>query len=649
MKKSDFYFFLQGQIKGNKNSTELDNKIISHLQKNALEMSIEVIYLEKRVNFTIGNELKIGFTFHNLKIKCCEYWNIPEQSAFNYHIMNLGEIFNGQDKVYEIIRQAEESQVKLSFEMIDKKIILENINKLKQQDNKQLDEFKNIEKLKENSQGNSVEKEKAFLNDIDYYEREASIWELTKEFFFGNKQFKERLAEEENKFENEFKKILEKRRKKESNDGYEETPEEKKEREREERQEKREMHKERIDNFKQRFYKKRKLEPLIITTYDIFLFRFKSFANFILYIMFLYYFFKDSRIGNSSTDYLTEASNRINSILFENSNYKNFLRKSKLKDLQPNDLISDKRDLINYIRFILNNLISRKNDDPTLSIGNFQSLTDTGFTLLNPIKMTFKLTDFQVNNSTYSVSSKLFDEKYPVSPEFTTYTEFNSKIKTNYSLYAQNFPELINKTNKIIPNYDEDEQTGIGEIKFNLSTKPYIMSGVVASYLTEGFEMCINFDEIDKIAYDSLIAKVTKDIIYLELTSFIKISLNFYSPSSNILIKVDILVEFSSVGYLSVILHTGSIDISISKDFASNIFSFSNVYSVFFFLSHIWKYLFMKFMEKRDADIPDLIDRTQYLYDTACFTVLILTLIFKAFAVTKYICIYIISFSLNYF
>jgi len=162
--------------------------------------------------------------------------------------MSNKQIFNKKDKVHDIIKNASDNNLKHNFELVDKKVVLENRTKLEEQMKGNHDEFDLIAKLQEKADGRvkaQSEKKKKYSNDVDEFECEESIWELTKEFFFGNSQLKQKLKDEEAKFESEFKKLIEKRRLKEQLDGFDESEEERIQKEKDEIEEKRESKEER--------------------------------------------------------------------------------------------------------------------------------------------------------------------------------------------------------------------------------------------------------------------------------------------------------------------------------------------------------------------------------------------------------------------
>lgn len=548
------------------------------------------------------------------------------------------QIFNNKDKVHEIIKNASDNNYKHNFELVDKKLILENRTKLEEhlQGNNH-DEFDLIAKLKEKNESSAKsnhEKKKKYTNDFDEFECEQSIWELTKEFFFGNPDLKEKLKDEEVKFENDFRKILEKRRLKEQLDGYDETEEERVLREKDELQEKKETKEERISACKKKFYKRRKLKPLLLTPFDVFKFRFKSFVSLVLYIIFIFKFFSESQIGNSEIPFLTECYNRITNSFFLNHNFKNFLHKRDLDGLHPNDLFSDKRDLTNYLIFVMNNIVLRPNDTSVFQMGKYNPFELSNFFMVNTIKFTFKYASFQhESESSRVISKQLYTQNYPVRREFKERTERNSyqKVDLEHLAKVETFT-FKNYTEEMFP--DMDEVDGEERLYYKASTDPSFISGTVTEYKTEGIDFNMNLHYTSRFEYDMLMTQLVHDLLLLDNISYMKMTTNFYNPVFNVFIKVDFVVEFSILGYNITNVQIKILDIAVSESFFDNLFTYSNLYCMLYLLSHIYKFFFMKYMEKKDPDDPDLISRSQFLWDTFCFGMLILTLLFKTLIIS---------------
>ncbi len=375
---------------------------------------------------------------------------------------------------------------------------------------------------------------------------------------------------------------------------------------------------------------------MIITPYNIFMFRLKNFIFLMFYIIFLFQFFLDSRIGNAQIDFLTESNNRIRQSFFLNNNFKNFFKKKDLFSVTENDLINDKRDLNFYLLFVLNNIVKRSHDNKDFSIGKFDQDEKNGFNIINSIKFTFKYTNFQEQtDDSRKISEKIYKEdNYPILKEFNDINEKNSyqKVKIKYLLDnpQYNFSRFKNKMFSI---YTYDEAKNEERIYYEPSNDPTYFQGEIGDYRSQGINFYLNFKDLSRYEYDLIISELNKALLFLDNNAYLQMSINFYNPVFNIFIKIDFISEFSILGYNLNTAQINILDIAVSKSILNNLFTYSIIYCIIFVSKHFLNFIFWKFLEKKDPNDPDLINRNVFLWDTICVIVLILSLIWKTMAI----------------
>jgi len=611
--------------------------LIKQLNINS-NLTIEINYLSKIANFTISKEAKANFTFENLRTMCCEYWNIPESNFKDFFIKTNKEIFHHEDIVFLIVKNATENSFKHNFELIDKKYILENKTKIMEYfaNNNNKDEFEDIDLIEKGTKKASGEI-RFYANDFDELEREESVWELFKEFWFGNKELNKKVKDEEGNFEVDFRNLIEKRRAKEKVDQIDESEEERIQKEKDELEEKKQIGEERKKILIQKFYKRRKLKPLIITPYDIFVFRVKCFISLIFYIYFLYSIFNEARTGNTDILFLGSCYNRIKDLIFLNGNFKYFVHKRNLLYIQPDEINCDFRDMTNYLIFVMNNVIVRDSDSYLFKLGKYTPNEMNNFFMIQSVRFTFKYTMFLKDDTSGKlISQKFYDLDYPLTPEYFYMNEKNSyqKVNASYLLDNKNL-SLLDYKNKIFYNFTKSGQDE--RLYFRPYSNPYINKGQIRNYRTQGFDFYINFNYISRKDYDLLVSQMIKDLMLLDNVSFMKMSINFYHPVFNVYLKIDFMIEFTALGYFYTNLETNIMDVALSRVFYKNPISYFNFYCIFFMISHISKFIFFNYMEKKDTDDPDIIDRSAFIWDSICFLTLLISLTYKILTISMYI------------
>jgi len=293
--------------------------------------------------------------------------------------------------------------------------------------------------------------------------------------------------------------------------------------------------------------------------------------------------------------------------------------------------------MTNYIIFVINNVIVRDSDSYLFKLGKYNPDEMNNFFMIQSVRFTFKYTMFLKDDiSGKLISQKFYDLDYPLTPEYFYMNEKNSyqKVNASYLLDNKNL-NLFTYKEKIFYNLTKSGQDE--RLYFKPVSNLYINSGKVSNYRTQGFDFYINFNYISRKDYDLLVSQMIKDLMLLDNVSFMKMSINFYHPVFNVYLKIDFMIEFTALGYFYTNLETNIMDVAVSKVFYKNPISYFNFYCIYFIISHILKFIFYKYMEKKDNDDPDIIDRTAFSWDSIRFLSLLVTLAFKTITITSYV------------
>lgn len=623
------------------NSKIYDQSNIQHQTEN---IRIVVIFGDRTFTFILTSSLREEFKVEDLHEKCCTHWDIQRTSYKNYRICQKNLVFDKKELLINIYKLLFEGMIEMSFFLIHSSIVsqenfkIDDIYTAVKKDgnhgfNDELVNFirtTNNNKILQNPAGmdksllnNIINKQDSpydeyYVTEFDAYLNQYFIFEKFEEFVLGNYELEAKLKAEEQKVEEYFTKKWEREEEQRKIELVDEEEDFQKEREKRQLLDLEERKRRDLREYRKNYHKLyRKMPDIRVTLYQLFLFRFKNFLLLVFYITFYIHLLGDSTFENENNDFILDINNVLEGSFLNNKLYERFfLNEDDMSDMTKFK-IKSKRDLSLFIGFILNNIIAKNNEN--IKINAFDVINRYGYNIINSIKVHSKFVQFaNPSENQMSINAQMFDEQYPILEDLNLINELTNDfdLQINDLIDAKMF--TLSNLKQIFPflkkNLTNDSDF-IYSYNYN-DTDP--VSAEVYSYTSKGYDFFLILNDISKAAFDRFSQNLIK-FYFSELNlKFLTMSINLYHPVINSLIRLDLNIEFLSIGYVSSSYEIHIVTYKNDNNEVLTLMDFRNIYMILFSLNFMFEIIFCVFIEKKLPEDPNLINRTKLKYDAVC-------------------------------